>query len=549
MKFLRFIVTRSGAARRRLIASLAAGAVSGVASVGLLALVHQSLEGAEEPARMLGVAFAGLIVLVSAVRLLSVWLLAQLGQGMVKDLRLELSRRVLSSPLARLERLGAPKLLATLTDDINAMTQALVFVPAVCINGTIVVGALGYLAWLHPRMFLLLLAAVVVGMVTYYLPAQLGMARFRAARRQEDVLFGHFRALSQGIKELKLHRRRRGAFDGELTATAERMRSLRVGAATLYGAAASWGHLLFFVVIGVLLFLRPGFLEVGRGTLVGYTVVLLYLMTPLQTLLDTFPMLGRADVAVERVQELGLELGAPVEPAADPAAAPAVVPGGFSSLELVGVTHTYRREGSDHEFTLGPVDLALAPGDLVFLIGGNGSGKTTLAKILLGLYPPEAGEIRLDGRPVPAAELDSYRQLFSAVFADFFLFETLLGLEHPELDEKARRYLAELELAHKVRVEGGALSTTELSQGQRKRLALLTAYLEDRPIYLFDEWAADQDPVFKELFYRQILPDLSARGKAVVVISHDDRYFDVAHRVLKLEDGKLAARAETGAPA
>ena len=189
MKFLRFIVTRSGAARRRLLASLAAGAVSGVASVGLLALVHQSLEGAEEPARVLGIAFAGLIVLVSAVRLLSVWLLAQLGQGMVKDLRLELSRRVLSSPLARLERLGAPKLLATLTDDINAMTQALVFVPAVCINGTIVVGALGYLAWLHPRMFLLLLGAVVVGMVTYYLPAQLGMARFRAARRQEDVLF------------------------------------------------------------------------------------------------------------------------------------------------------------------------------------------------------------------------------------------------------------------------------------------------------------------------------------------------------------------------
>jgi putative ATP-binding cassette transporter len=88
-------------------------------------------------------------------------------------------------------------------------------------------------------------------------------------------------------------------------------------------------------------------------------------------------------------------------------------------------------------------------------------------------------------------------------------------------------------------VREGAFSTLALSQGQRKRLALLTAYLEDRPIYLFDEWAADQDPQFKEIFYHHLLPELRARNKTVLVITHDDRYYDVADRLIKLDYGKL----------
>jgi putative ATP-binding cassette transporter len=134
---------------------------------------------------------------------------------------------------------------------------------------------------------------------------------------------------------------------------------------------------------------------------------------------------------------------------------------------------------------------------------------------------------------------DWYRQHFTVVFSDFFLFDSLLGLEAPQLDDKAREYLVKLQLNHKLEVKEGVLSTTQLSQGQRKRLALLTAYLEDRSIYLFDEWAADQDPTFKQLFYHSVLPELKARGKTVIVISHDDHYYDVADRLIKLEDGKL----------
>ena len=178
-------------------------------------------------------------------------------------------------------------------------------------------------------------------------------------------------------------------------------------------------------------------------------------------------------------------------------------------------------------------------GELVFLIGGNGSGKTTLAKLLVGLYVPEAGEIRWHGQSITDDNRESYRQHFSAVFSDFYLFDSLLGLDTVKLDTRARDYLVQLQLNHKVQVEDGRLSTLDLSQGQRKRLALLTAYLEDRSFYVFDEWAADQDPLFKQFFYLQLLPELQARDKTVLVITHDDQYFHMADRCLKLEEGKF----------
>jgi putative ATP-binding cassette transporter len=212
----------------------------------------------------------------------------------------------------------------------------------------------------------------------------------------------------------------------------------------------------------------------------------------------------------------------------------------MEGIELSGVVHSYQG-ARDNNFTLGPIDLSFSPGELVFLVGGNGSGKTTLAKLLTGLYAPEAGEIRLDGELVTDANRDLFRQNFAAVFSDFFLFDSLLGLHVPELDAQARNYLERLYLDHKVQIDNGRFSTLDLSQGQRKRLALLTAYLEDRNIYLFDEWAADQDPMFKEVFYYQLLPELKTKGKTVIVISHDDRYYNVADRVIKLENGKLVS--------
>jgi putative ATP-binding cassette transporter len=211
----------------------------------------------------------------------------------------------------------------------------------------------------------------------------------------------------------------------------------------------------------------------------------------------------------------------------------------WEQIDFHGVTHAYRSPLAPHGFVLGPLDLTLVRGETVFVIGGNGSGKTTLAKLLTGLYVPEGGEVRLDGRPIAADNREAYRQLFSVVFDDAVVFDSLWGMDAGDRDRRAHEYLRQLELEHVVTVTNGAFSRTALSRGQRKRLALLTAYLEDRPIYVFDEWAADQDPAFRKIFYRNLLPELKRRGKTVVAITHDDRYFASADRIVKLEDGKV----------
>ncbi|MCX0273076.1 ATP-binding cassette domain-containing protein [Nocardia zapadnayensis] len=181
------------------------------------------------------------------------------------------------------------------------------------------------------------------------------------------------------------------------------------------------------------------------------------------------------------------------------------------------------------------------PGEISFVTGGNGSGKSTLATLITGLYVPRGGTITVNGEPVDHDNIEWFRQHSAAVFTDFHLFENYLGLGRPDIDGDVRRYPAELQLTDKVEVRDGRLSTLALSQGQRKRLALLTALLEDRPIYVFGEWAADQEPRFREVFYREILDGLRRRGKTVVVITHDDRYFDCADRIVKLDVGRVVA--------
>jgi len=541
VRVLTFLSRRSGSfrpSRGAMAMVVLAGMISGAASAGFIALINTVLKSGGHRPALLVWSFDALCLALPVFRFLASFLLLRLSNRAVMELRLELSRRVLSAPLRKLEEVGAPRLLASLTDDVGSLVSAISTTPTLVIQLTIVAGCLVYLGWLSWWLLLLVLLTAAVGIATYQLPMLKAQQYFGRSRRDWDALFQHFRSLTQGTKELKIHRSRRDAFEREnLRGTSESLMRNSISGSIIYDAVNSWGQALFFVLIGLVLFVLPQVRPVDQATLTGYTLAILFMVTPLDTILHQLPTLGRASVAIARIEELSRTL-APEAPEGR-AAVPA--PATWKSLRLDGVTHAYHRENEDEVFTLGPIDLVLYPGELVFLVGGNGSGKTTLAKLLIRLYEPEAGRILLDGEPVTDGDLERYREMFSVVFSDFYLFESLLGLGEADLDDRARHYLAQLHLDRKVRVANGSLSTLDLSQGQRKRLALLTAYLEDRPIYLFDEWAADQDPAFKEVFYHQILPDLRKRGKTVVVISHDDRYFPVADRIIKLVDGQIAA--------
>jgi putative ATP-binding cassette transporter len=544
---------------------IAAGGVAPAAAGGVAPATAAVTARPAPPDRRwlaLAAAFALLLLIAPAARLASQYLLVKLGQDMLYDLRLRLAGRILATPLPRLEQLGAGKLLAALTDDVGVITEALIVIPEVASNSALFAAGLAYLGWLSPALlavFLLLFGPVLAA---YRRPIASSFVRYREARDEEDALYGFFTGITAGTKELKLNRERRADYLHRMAATAGELRRLFTRANLTLAAVVSTGWTFFLAVVGVIVFASPFVAPVPRATLVGYVLVLLYIRGPLQQVITSLSQLGRGGVALDKIERLGLELRQDAEPAA-PALARRPAGGAgecrpeWQRLELDRVTFAFPRAAGEADFVLGPLDLVLRPGELVFLIGGNGSGKTSLAKLITGLYEPAAGEIRWDGEPIDRARLDRYRQGFSAVFFDFHLFDQLPGpsgsgsdsgfdngsgsdtAAGSGLDERARRHLRELELEDKVEVTRGRLSTTALSQGQRKRLALLAAWLEDRPLYLFDEWAADQDPYFKEVFYRRLLPRLKAEGKTALVISHDDRYFDVADRVVRLSEGQI----------
>ena len=490
--------------------------------------------------------FGGLCVFLPIARITSEFLMNRLGQGAMYGLRMQLCRQILAAPLRHLEDVGAPSMLAALTDDVHTITSALLMFPLICVDISLILSCLVYMGMLSPVLLLVVLGFFVVGVASYQLPIIKVQKIFRLARRDADALQTHFCALTQGTKELKMHSGRRSAFFNEgLEKTSSSLRERNVSGQNLYSAASSLGQTLVFVVVGIILFLLPMVRHPTNAMMMAYALTLLYLMAPIQTVINTLPQLSRANVALMKIEELGFTL---TEHGSEETDGEGLPPVGWKTLELRSVAHSYQREGETGAFVLGPIDLSFRPGELVFIIGGNGSGKTTLVKLLTGLYAPEEGSIFLDGEVVGAGNKEMYRQRFSTVFSDFYLFEQMLGLSNPQLDDRAREYLSRLNLSHKVRIEGGKFSTTDLSQGQRKRLALLTAYLEDRPVYVFDEWAADQDPQFKAVFYMELLPDLRARGKTVFVITHDDRYFHVADRLIKLEEGKIVSDSHSWEP-
>lgn len=528
------------ASRWSLIAALIASLASGFGSALMVSLINLALRTPRDQLASVGVRFAAVALAVLITRWASETLFARLSQRTLANMRMHLSTLMLDAPYRHIETHGSARLLAVLVDDVRTVSDFFVALPNFTMHGAVVVGCLVYLGLLSWQVFLFALVFTVLGAAGYHVAHVRALAHLRRSRLAQDELFQHFRALCDGAKELRMHRPRRRAFLTQLLSRSiEQVRAHHTRGMTIYAASESWGTLMFFVFIGLVLFVLSNALGVPADVRSGYALIFLYMVLPMDAVLMAIPSINRTRVALERVEQGTAGL---VNQALKRDDGVDEVAASFEGLRLVGVTHAYHRELEDRAFTLGPIDLELARGEVVFLIGGNGSGKTTLAKLLVGLYAPEAGDVLCNGRRVDDAGRDAYRQQFSAVFSDFYLFERLLGLGAVDLDDQARRWLRTLQLDRKVTVERGGLSTTALSQGQRKRLALLVAYLEDRPIYVFDEWAADQDPAYKAMFYEQLLPDLKARGKTVVVITHDDRYFHVADRCVELDAGQLRAR-------
>ena len=522
--------------------SIGLGMLGGLSVTALLATINTALHNESGLTQGLVLGFAGLCLMALLSTILSDIGSNYVGQHIIAKLRRELGEKVLAAPIDQIERYRSHRLIPVLTHDVDTISDfAFAFAP-LAVSLTVTLGCLGYLANLSWPMFLVMLVAIGLGTTLQFVARAWGMRGFEAAREAEDDLQKHYNAIAEGAKELRIHRpRRQRMFLHGIQNTANRICDTQIRSINTFVIAKSLGSMLFFVVIGLALALQSWWPSADKTVMSGFVLVLLYMKGPLEHLIGTLPIISKAQIAFRRIAELSKQFSSP-EPhlLLDDQSQPATP---LHSLVLNQVSYSFAPVPGSEPFRLGPVNVSIQQGDIVFIVGENGCGKTTLIKLLLGLYAPQSGSIELNGQAVTAANRDDYRQIFTTIFADYYLFDDVIQGDKP-VPEDAARYLRRLEIDHKVSIRDGVFSTTDLSTGQRKRLALVSAWLEERPVLVFDEWAADQDPTFRRIFYTELLPDLKRLGKTIIVISHDDRYFDIADQLIRLHAGKVVSELQ-----
>jgi putative ATP-binding cassette transporter len=513
------------------------GGIGGLSTAWLLATVNDGLhaEGGMTP-RTIGM-FTALCLLTLVGNAVAGIGNSMVGQKIIAALRKDISARIVCAPIAAIERYRVHRLFTTLNGDVDTVSVFTFNFSSYTIALAVVIGCIVYMCVLSPVLFLLAAVAIVIGTLINRNASRHWMRQYEGVRTAQDELQKQYRAITEGAKELRLNRERRARVYGEqLSGAADKIADLKTRAMRMFWATDAAGSALFFLVIGLLLVLQHR-LTIDPRVVSGFVIVLLYVRGPVELLASGLPALGPALVSFRRIAELSSQF-TNREPYLLVDEAP-VAPLAMHNIELRGAAYAFAAGADVVPFKLGPINLSINRGETLFIVGENGCGKTTLIKLLLGLYSPGEGELRLNGELVEPTQIDAYRQLFSAIFSDYYLFDDLNAC-HAEITARATAWLEHLGIAHKVQIKDGVFSSIDLSTGQRKRLALVHAMLEQRPVMMFDEWAADQDPTFRRIFYTEFLPELKRQGKTLIVISHDDRYFNVADRVIRLAQGNVA---------
>ena len=473
-------------------------------------------------------------LLILVVRALAATIMMRVGLDFAAELRQRLCHRIVRSAYPRLEALGQSKLMVAVTTDVRVIVTGAEVVPQLLTNGVMIAGLLGFLSFIDAHVFIFVLEATAFGVVTFQLPVMLANRHFRVVRKLYDDVEKGLRGLILGIKELQEDRQKRDSYfstilrpsDQDLLAAEKRAR-------TILFAANSYGDLLFFFAIGTIAFVFVNYHGIAADDLIAVVMALLYMTTPVSIILNTIPRLSMATVSLRKIEEILGELPDKTESEQPLEERP------WSSISFDQVTYRHGKAGVQESFVVGPLNLSVRKGEITFIVGGNGSGKSTLCKMLSLHYPPESGHISFGDHHVDPSSRGDLRQGIAMIFSDFYLFDRLLCTVDDERLELINHYLEKFGIADKVQVRDSIFSTTELSDGQRKRLALAISFVDDKDLYLLDEWAADQEPVFKRVFYTEILQELKALGKAVVVVSHDDRYFHVADQLIIMEEGSI----------
>ncbi len=456
----------------------------------------------------------------------------EISQKVFWDIRAYVVKAIIKAPYSKVKKMK-DELYSALTVDVNNITNASLVIISFISAIILVVSSFIYLVYLSVPLFSVSIIIILIGVLAYGYSTKKGNENFMKVRAIEQKFMLYFNSVLDGNKEIKVNQEKgNDIYNKRVASLLEEGKEKNTVAYIGYLNSQLISQMLFYIIITFILLYAGKYFEVSIETSISFVFTLLFLLNPIVTIMLAIPPLNLGVVSYNKLKYLKEQLTdseneTPLVNLEDQFVE------NFNKLTFNDYFFTYN-EGA---FQVGPVHLTVHANEIIFIHGGNGAGKTTFINLLLNIYTPNRGDVYFNDEIFEFPEKRNH--LFSPVFNDFYLFDDFYGIKNVDY-KKITSLLSLFELEDKVTIEDGKFSTIDLSTGQRKRLALITAILEDRPILVLDEWAADQDPYFRKKFYTEILHKIvKEENKTIIAITHDDKYYNEADRLFKMNYGKL----------
>jgi putative ATP-binding cassette transporter len=524
---------------RRLVLSSAVTAVS--TTVVLAVVMKAAQEIAETKQEFVDLPLAGLFIVSVLIYAVSEsWMISHLVTDIeeaIDGLRIKLVNRLRHADLWQLEHLGQSQLFDNITQSCRVISSNSQYLAQAMRSVIQIATILLYIASISMVSFLIIVPLLIIGIAGYHKLGHSLAQRQETLVAHESKLFECVSDLFDGFQEQRLNSARSRTLSETFAAQSTDTATARNDVHLHGWGQFVFGETVFNLILGAVVFLVPIYAPTVSTELIKISAAVLFLSAPLGGIIQSLAIMRPAESAAGRMMSLEAELATLAEPGS--VGEPEPVPVDFAEILMNDVEFSYPAPTDERPFCVGPLDVSIRRGETIFVTGGNGSGKSTLIKLLTGLYHPQRGYLTCDGTEITAPRLAGYRALMAPVFSDFHLFTQLYGLD--DIDRiTVEDLLRWMEMEQVSGFEKNHFTRTDLSTGQRKRLALIGALLETKPILILDEWAADQDAHFRRKFYRTLLPELKQRGLTIIAVTHDDHYFDAADRRLHIDEGRLS---------
>ncbi len=515
--------------------------INGFLNMGLIAFINNSIADIPLPIQIKHnwMAFVGVVVVAFFTNKIFQSYMIRLTTTINYEFEITILQKLRNASLQNFERLGDERVLTAMGDIRNLSDFPEVMMSA--LNAFIVVVCCFiYLFFISVFGAISIISTMAILLVVYVLRNKKIENKLQVVRELQNKYFRYLTDLLGGFKEVKISSvRNKNIFDIFLKENRAKSRTLSVQTGISYMYNELSGNFSWYIILGFIIFGLPQVFGMQMAEVSSFIIVILFLMGPIAILITLIPTYTRLKIAVSRLNQFDELAQSNLmeneihrindEPISS-----------FDQVEFDQVTFSYYDQFKNLTFSFGPINLNIKSGELIFVTGGNGSGKSTFVNLLTGLYAPDSGSIILNGIEIKENNVAFYKDHISAIFTSPHIFkENYDGFEINEGNKKFIELLKMMKLKDVVRFDESNKVDTGLSKGQQKRLAMIYALLEDKPIIVLDEWAAEQDPEFRAFFYQELLPSLIQQGKTIIAITHDDAYFSCAKRLLKFEFGKV----------